>query len=73
LAPPSFQSCHSQNDEEVYPKVLHSYGAAFVTFPLSKSGCFGDVIEREVFIVIVLSTVDPWSSRSFGGGGGSAY
>jgi hypothetical protein len=53
--------------------VLRSYGATFVTCPLSKSGCFGDVIEREVFIVIVLGTVDPWSLRSFGGGGGSAY
>jgi hypothetical protein len=31
----------------------------FVACPLSESGCFGGIIEREVFIVIVLGTVVP--------------
>jgi hypothetical protein len=40
----------------------------FVACPLSKSGYFGGVVEREVFIVIILGTVVPWSLRGFGGG-----
>jgi hypothetical protein len=44
----------------------------FIACALSKSGCFGGGVEWRVFIVIVLGTVVPWSSRGFSGGEGSA-
>jgi hypothetical protein len=75
-APSSFQSCHSQNgEEEVYPKVMRPKGAAFVACLLSKSDYFGSVIERRVFIIIILvaGIIVPWSSRGFGGREGSAH
>jgi hypothetical protein len=73
LAPSFFQSWHNQNgDEEVYPKALRSKGVVFFACPLSKSGYFSGGDEQRVFIVIILGTVVPWSSRGFSGGEGSA-